>query len=212
MKAPADGLVEGADGRTRCFWPGADALYLRYHDNEWGRPVDDDRRLFEKLCLEGFQAGLSWITILRKRENFRAAFAGFRLREGRAVRCARGEALPRRCRHRAPSRQDRIGHQQRQARSGAGRRGGLARRFLLALRAATEEPAEASRPRGACRNAEHAGIDGAVEGAEAARLVFRRADHGLRLHAGDGARQRPPRRLCLRTEVEKTRRAFVRPT
>ncbi len=65
------------DGRTRCPWPGSDPLYLAYHDAEWGRPVTEDRRLFEKICLEGFQAGLSWLTILRKRENFRAAFAGF---------------------------------------------------------------------------------------------------------------------------------------
>lgn len=61
----------------RCSWPGEDPLYLRYHDEEWGRPMADDRRLFEKICLEGFQAGLSWITILRKRENFRRAFADF---------------------------------------------------------------------------------------------------------------------------------------
>jgi DNA-3-methyladenine glycosylase I len=61
----------------RCAWPGADELYIRYHDDEWGRPVADDRRLFEKICLEGFQSGLSWITILRKRENFRHAFGGF---------------------------------------------------------------------------------------------------------------------------------------
>ena len=61
----------------RCSWPGEDPLYLRYHDEEWGRPMADDRRLFEKICLEGFQSGLSWITILRKRENFRRAFAGF---------------------------------------------------------------------------------------------------------------------------------------
>ena len=75
--AVAKGLMLGADGRVRCAWPGADPLYVNYHDEEWGRPVADDRRLFEKLCLEGFQAGLSWLTILRKRENFRAAFAGF---------------------------------------------------------------------------------------------------------------------------------------
>ena len=61
----------------RCSWPGEDPLYIRYHDEEWGRPVTGDRRLFEKICLEGFQAGLSWITILRKRENFRRAFADF---------------------------------------------------------------------------------------------------------------------------------------
>jgi DNA-3-methyladenine glycosylase I len=62
---------------TRCWWPGEDELYVRYHDQEWGRPVVDDRRLFEKICLEGFQSGLSWITILRKRDNFRKAFKDF---------------------------------------------------------------------------------------------------------------------------------------
>lgn len=75
--AARSGLIEGADGRARCFWPGEHPDYVRYHDDEWGRPESDDVRLFEKLCLEGFQAGLSWLTILRKRENFRTAFAGF---------------------------------------------------------------------------------------------------------------------------------------
>ncbi len=74
-----DGLIRGEDGVVRCAWAGADPLYQRYHDREWGRPVRDDVRLFEKLTLEGFQSGLSWITILRKRENFRAAFQGFDL-------------------------------------------------------------------------------------------------------------------------------------
>ena len=68
----------GDDGTVRCRWgAGPDPLYMKYHDTEWGRPVVDDRRLFEKICLEGFQSGLSWLTILRKRENFRTAFAGF---------------------------------------------------------------------------------------------------------------------------------------
>ncbi len=62
---------------VRCDWPTDDPLYLEYHDTEWGRPTTDPVRLFEKICLEGFQSGLSWITILRKRENFRTAFAGF---------------------------------------------------------------------------------------------------------------------------------------
>ena len=62
---------------SRCAWAGSDPLYIRYHDSEWGYPVDDDRRLFEKMALEGFQSGLSWITILRKRENFRHAFENF---------------------------------------------------------------------------------------------------------------------------------------
>jgi DNA-3-methyladenine glycosylase I len=72
-----EGLIEHPDGRTRCWWPGTDPLYVAYHDSEWGVPERDDRALFEKLILDGFQAGLSWITILRKRENFRSAFAGF---------------------------------------------------------------------------------------------------------------------------------------
>lgn len=63
--------------KSRCWWCGDDPLYMRYHDEEWGRPVTDDTRLFEKICLEGFQAGLSWITILRKRENFRKGFDQF---------------------------------------------------------------------------------------------------------------------------------------
>jgi len=69
--------AQKTSGATRCWWPGSDPLYIRYHDEEWGRPVTDDTRLFEKICLEGFQAGLSWITILRKRERFREVFHGF---------------------------------------------------------------------------------------------------------------------------------------
>jgi DNA-3-methyladenine glycosylase I len=65
-----------ADGLLRC-WPGDDPLYLTYHDEEWGRPVTTEQGIYERLCLEGFQSGLSWLTILRKREAFRAAFAGF---------------------------------------------------------------------------------------------------------------------------------------
>jgi len=70
-------VLPATDGRPRCRWCLATPQYLRYHDTEWGFPVADDRRLFEKLCLEGFQSGLSWRTILEKRENFRAAFDGF---------------------------------------------------------------------------------------------------------------------------------------
>lgn len=70
-------LTLGADGLQRCGWVSAAPEFVEYHDSEWGYPVADDLRLFEKLCLEGFQAGLSWRTILAKRENFRAAFAGF---------------------------------------------------------------------------------------------------------------------------------------
>jgi DNA-3-methyladenine glycosylase I len=84
MARPAQGLRRGEDGVVRCFWAAGDPLYARYHDEEWGFPVADDRRLFEKICLEGFQSGLSWLTILRKRDNFRAAFRGF---EVEAVAC-----------------------------------------------------------------------------------------------------------------------------
>src|SRR5437762_5866308 len=70
-------LVRGEDGARRCGWCASAPEYLAYHDDEWGRPVVDDVRLYEKICLEGFQAGLSWITILRKREAFRKAFHGF---------------------------------------------------------------------------------------------------------------------------------------
>jgi DNA-3-methyladenine glycosylase I len=72
-----DGLVVGDDGRARCAWGAGTPDYRDYHDDEWGRPVHDDHRLFEKLALEGFQSGLSWLTILRKRPAFREAFAGF---------------------------------------------------------------------------------------------------------------------------------------
>lgn len=69
------------DGKARCFWCASAPDYREYHDTEWGQPVHDDRRLFEKICLEGFQSGLSWLTILRKRDNFRQAFANFEFNE-----------------------------------------------------------------------------------------------------------------------------------
>ena len=72
-----DLIVSGDDGRDRCWWCGRDPLYMAYHDEEWGTPLHDEQRLFELLCLEGAQAGLAWITILRKRDNYRLAFHGF---------------------------------------------------------------------------------------------------------------------------------------
>lgn len=77
MDIPKSGAITGDDGVTRCWWSHGDPLYERYHDLEWGRPIADDNLLFEKICLEGFMAGLSWLTILRKRENFRKAFKSF---------------------------------------------------------------------------------------------------------------------------------------
>jgi DNA-3-methyladenine glycosylase I len=75
----ANGLAPGPDRKARCVWAVSAPEYVRYHDEEWGFPQSDDVRLFEKICLEGFQSGLSWLTILRKREAFRRAFAGFDL-------------------------------------------------------------------------------------------------------------------------------------
>ena len=77
MNVSASGIIAGEDGVSRCWWCQGDSLYQSYHDREWGRPTAEDARLFEKLCLEGFQSGLSWLTILRKRENFRKAFKSF---------------------------------------------------------------------------------------------------------------------------------------
>jgi DNA-3-methyladenine glycosylase I len=77
VEIPPGGVTLGEDGLIRCWWCGDDPLYVSYHDREWGRPVTDDRALFEKMCLEGFMSGLSWLIILRKREGFRTAFDGF---------------------------------------------------------------------------------------------------------------------------------------
>jgi DNA-3-methyladenine glycosylase I len=76
---PPDGLAPGPDGRPRCWWGVSTPDYVAYHDEEWGRPVRDEDAVYERLVLEGFQSGLSWLTILRKREAFRRAFAGFRI-------------------------------------------------------------------------------------------------------------------------------------
>ena len=91
MKLPD--LVTGADGRRRCGWCGTDPLYVTYHDDEWGVPLHDDRRLFEMLTLEGAQAGLSWITILRKRDAYRAAFDRFDPRKVARYRAPKMRAL-----------------------------------------------------------------------------------------------------------------------
>jgi DNA-3-methyladenine glycosylase I len=77
MSRLPEGLVRGPDGQPRCWWCTGSDDYRQYHDTEWGVPVRDDHRLFEKICLEGFQSGLSWLTVLRKRDAFRRAFAGF---------------------------------------------------------------------------------------------------------------------------------------
>ena len=126
--AMTDGLILHPDNKTRCWWPGTDPFYVAYHDTEWGVPEFDDRALFEKLILDGFQAGLSWITILRKRENFRRAFAGFDPGGDRALRRAQVETLMLDSGHRPQSREDHWHHRGRPSvagHSGAGRLLGL---------------------------------------------------------------------------------------
>lgn len=86
-------LISGEGGATRCWWCSEHADYIAYHDHEWGVPVADDRRLYEKICLEGFQSGLSWLTILRKRENFRKAFRNFDFEQVARFRKASVERL-----------------------------------------------------------------------------------------------------------------------
>jgi DNA-3-methyladenine glycosylase I len=79
VERPPPSFIRGRDGRRRCWWAASSQEYERYHDEEWGRPVTDDRGIYERLTLEAFQSGLSWLTILRKREGFRAAFADFEI-------------------------------------------------------------------------------------------------------------------------------------
>ena len=122
--------VQGPDGKPRCRWCAAAPEFFAYHDTEWGFPVDDDRRLFEKLCLEGFQSGLSWRTILAKRENFRAAFHNFDFDRmarytGRDVDRLLGDAGI--VRHRGKI--EAVIHNARQARESIKREGSLAAYF-----------------------------------------------------------------------------------
>lgn len=124
------GLISEEDGPPRCWWAGSDPEYRRYHDREWGFPVTDDQRLFEKICLEGFQAGLSWILILKRREALREAFADFdfqRLARVRPQRVDRLLAAPGMIRHRGKI--ESVLRNARNARSMTATFGSLARYF-----------------------------------------------------------------------------------
>ena len=178
--------ITGPDGQPRCRWCGAAPEFLGYHDTEWGFPVKDDHRLFEKLGLEGFQSGLSWRTILAKRENFRAAFHDFDFdRIARFTRRDIDRLL--RTRHRSPSRQDRGGHQQCAAGSGARRRGRLAGSLHLALRTS----GAACKTAAASTSAESIALSKDLK-KQAGNC---RTDHGLCLHASNGVDQRSCRGL-----------------
>ena len=93
MTDESPSLVTGPDGHSRCWWCTSAPDYQQYHDEEWGQPITDDIKLFERICLEGFQSGLSWLTILRKRDNFRRAFAGFDFHKIAQFRAADVERL-----------------------------------------------------------------------------------------------------------------------
>ena len=139
-------LVIGADGRARCAWGASTPDYTAYHDDEWGRPVRGDDALFERITLEAFQSGLSWLTILRKRPAFRPAFDDFRIARVAAYGAADVHRLLADAGHRPQPGQDRGGDRQRPRRPGAARR---ARRAALVVRAAAASPGPAPSPR--CR-------------------------------------------------------------
>ena len=188
----ADGLVAGADGALRCAWAGSSPEYLRYHDEEWGRPVHGDRALFERVTLEAFQSGLAWITILRKREGFRAAFSGF---DPDLVAAYGPEDLTRlladagivrnRAKIEAAVANARATVALREAYPGG----------LDALVWSFAPPPRPRRPRRRRDPRGDAGVDGVGEGAEASWLRVRGPDDGLRDDAGRRPRRRPHRRL-----------------
>ena len=191
---------------ARCQWGTSDADYLAYHDEEWGMPVTDDCRLFEKLCLEGFQAGLSWLTILRKRPAFRRAFADFNFERVARFNSRSVERLLRDAsiiRHRGKI--ESTIHNARCAVTLRDARGSLASYFW------SFEP-----KRRFCSGKDagpHPSVDGAQQGPQAAWLYLRGANHSLRIHAGDGIgeRSRPWLRVArsLRTCSQNTGRAHL---
>ena len=178
--------VVGEDGVKRCWWGNDPEIYRVYHDDEWGMPVDDDRILFEKLCLEGFQAGLSWLTILKRREGFRAAFHGFdiervaEMRESDVERLLQDTGI---IRHRGKI-ESTLNNARRALEiiADLGSLGALVWSF---------EP-EQSWFDQRCNDS---GVHRPVQGAEEKRVHVPRSDNGLCLHAGDGHRQRSPARL-----------------
>ena len=168
----------------RCAWAQHDPLLRAYHDAEWGVPERDSRALWEKLMLDGFQAGLSWLTILRKRDAFRRAFQGFdpaavaRFDEDDIVRLLQDPGIV------TLARQDRGHDRQRPRLSGDGRSGRRFRDIRLGHGGRHADPVRGRRdPR------EDPALGGAVGGVEAARLHVRRPGHRLRLDAGDGDRR-----------------------
>ncbi len=184
------GAVRGDDGRRRCAWAGSTQEYQAYHDDEWGRPVVDDVRLYEKLCLEGFQSGLSWLTILRKREGFRAAFAGFEpekvaaFDDGDVARLLGDAGI---VRHRGKI--EAAIANARATLAVQADRGSLAA-LVWEFEPTAAGPGGTRPPRRP--GAADAGVGGPGESLATLRVPLRRADDGLRRHAVARARERPP--------------------
>ena len=207
----AMGLIRGEDGRLRCAWAEPHADYRHYHDAEWGRPVADDTRLFEKLCLEGFQSGLSWLTILRKRENFRRAFRGFEIDavarfNARSVERLLGD--PGIVRHRGKI--EAAIHNARRARELVAERGSLAA-YLWAY-----EPKPAERP----RRVTAAALRALTESSASRALARDLRGHGFRFVGPTtvyafmqamGVVNDHLEGCAMRPEVERARRRFRRP-
>ena len=184
--------TRGADGLLRCPWAGADPLYVAYHDEEWGVPEYDDRAMFEKLVLDGFQAGLSWITILRKRPAFRKAFDGFDPRK-----IARWSEKKKDARCRTPASSATGRRSRRRWRSRASPSTLPTKAASPVIFGASSTDARSRTPAAAWRRCRPRGeVSQAIaKDLRGSRRQFRRADDRLCLHAGDRHGQRPSRRL-----------------
>ena len=182
-----------SDGKTRCHWPGVDALYLAYHDDEWGVPEFDDRALFEKFILDGFQAGLSWITILRRRESFRKAFDHFEPAKIARYKPAKLAASDAGRRHHPQSRQDRsFSRPRRRPISRLQEQGGFSKYLWDFVDGAPiQNKFRTSGP----NPGRDAALAQNLERFEAARLQILRPDDRLCVHAGGRHGQRSYRAL-----------------
>src|SRR5471030_1350350 len=186
--------VTGTDGKPRCGWASADPLYEKYHDTEWGKPLKDDQALFELLTLEGCQAGVSWITVLRKREHYRRVYDGFDPKKIARYTPAKLKKLledPGIIRHKGKIDASVSNARTYLAMIEQGGPGAFSKFMELCGRQTAEEAAQdpEGRARDLARERRH------VEGAEEGRLQVRGLDHLLRLHAGLGHGRRSHRRL-----------------
>ena len=209
---PSDGLIEGPDRRVRCWWGNGTDDYRAYHDREWGRPVSDDHRLFEKICLEGFQSGLSWLTILRKREAFRAAFAGFDVEKVARFTPARVERLLQDAaivRHRGKI--ESTINNARRARELVRERGSLAAYFWSWEPRAAERPARIERPVLLTMSTTAASI-ALSKDLKARGWTFVGPTTVYAFMQAMGLVNDHLEGCAVRTQVERERKAFARPT